>query len=271
MRDACTGHTLPFSCVRTCAVHVQATPCLSTVFVHARCVYRPPLACQLCSDMRDACTGHTLPVSCVRTCAMHAQATPCLLSTYMRDACTGPCASARRPAPLKGRACGRRVGCSAKALRLELLREALDVGEVLEEGHAVAAWAVQRGPARRPVGFGDVKGRPCGRRVGCSARPCASARGLRRREREAVRSPRGLFREGRARRPVGFGDLKLPSGSSCDRPQGYVASPARCVRSMRFRVGPEHNNVFVIYAVDVTLAGNSQAMRRKTSLPHYSA
>ena len=61
--------------------------------------------------------------------------------------------------------------------------------------------------------------------------------------------------------------MKLPSGSSCDRPQGYVASPARCVRSMRFRVGPEHNNVFVIYAVDVTLAGNSQAMRRKTSLP----
>ena len=88
----------------------------------------------------------------------------------MRDACTGPCASARRPAPFKGRACGRRVGCSAKALRLELLREALDVGEVLEEGHAVAAWAVQRGPARRPVGFGDVKG-------------------------EAMRSPRGLFRE----------------------------------------------------------------------------
>ena len=167
----------------------------------------------------------------------------------------------------RGRPCGRRVGCSAKAVRLELLREAPDVGEVLEEGHAVAAWAVQRGPARRPVGFGDVKGRPCGRRVGCSARPCASARGLRRREREAVRSPRGLFREGRARRPVGFGDLKLPSGSSCDRPQGYVASPARCVRSMRFRVGPEHNNVFVIYAVDVTLAGNSQAMRRKTSLP----
>ena len=72
-----------------------------------------------------------------------------------------------------------------------------------------------------------------------------------------MRSPRGLFREGLARRPVtGFGDLKLPSGSSCDRPPGYVASPVRCVR-MRFRVGPEHNNVFVIYAVDVTLAGNS--------------
>ena len=83
------------------------------------------------------------------------------------------------------------------------------------------------------MGFGDVKGRPCGRRVGCSAK--------------AVRvGPWAL--------DFGFGDLKLPSGSSCDRPQGYVASPARCVRSMRFRVGPEHNNVFVIYAVDVTLA-----------------
>ena len=175
MRDACTGHTLPFSCVRTCAVHVQATPCLSTVFVHARCVYRPPLACQLCSDMRDACTGHTLPVSCVRTCAMHAQATPCLLSTYMRDACTGPCASARRPAPLKGRACGRRVGCSAKALRLELLREALDVGEVLEEGHAVAAWAVPR----RPCAWSFSERRPM----------------LARCSRKAMRSPRGRFSE----------------------------------------------------------------------------
>ena len=249
MCDACSGHTLPYSCVRTCAIHAQATPCLTAVCVHARCVYRrhllfscvrtcvmhaqaiqaTPFSCdrtcamhaqatpclsavfgharymyrphpafQRCSYMRDACTGHPLPVSCVRTCAMHAQATLCLsavfvharcmhrphpallLSTYMRDACTGPCASARRPAPLKGRACGRRVGCSAKALRLELLREALDVGEVLEEGHAVAAWAVQRGPARRPVGFGDVKGRPCGRRVGCSAKavrvgPWASA------------------------------------------------------------------------------------------------
>ena len=51
--------------------------------------------------------------------------------------------------------------------------------------------------------------------------------------------------------------MTLTSGSSCDRPQGYVASPARRVRSMRFRVGPEHNNVFVIYAVDVTLAGSS--------------
>jgi hypothetical protein len=38
--------------------------------------------------------------------------------------------------------------------------------------------------------------------------------------------------------------------------KGYVALPARCVR-MRFRVGPEHNNMFVIYSLDVTLAGNS--------------
>ena len=38
--------------------------------------------------------------------------------------------------------------------------------------------------------------------------------------------------------------------------KGYVALPARCVR-MRFRVGPEHNNMFVIYSLGVTLAGNS--------------
>jgi hypothetical protein len=38
--------------------------------------------------------------------------------------------------------------------------------------------------------------------------------------------------------------------------KGYVALPARCVR-MRFRVDPEHNNMFVIYSLDVTLAGNS--------------
>jgi len=38
--------------------------------------------------------------------------------------------------------------------------------------------------------------------------------------------------------------------------KGYVALPARCVR-MRFRVGPEHNKKFVIYSLDVTLAGNS--------------
>ena len=39
--------------------------------------------------------------------------------------------------------------------------------------------------------------------------------------------------------------------------KGYVAAlPARCVR-MRFCVGPEHNNMFVIYSLDVTLAGNS--------------
>ena len=78
------------------------------------------------------------------------------------------------------------------------------------------------------------------------------------------RSPRAMLERacrplavlGRRASALAF-PLKLPSGSSCDRPQGYVASPARCVRSMRFRVGPEHNNVFVIYAVDVTLAGNS--------------
>ena len=29
--------------------------------------------------------------------------------------------------------------------------------------------------------------------------------------------------------------------------------------------------MFVIYSLGVTLAGNSQAMRRETSLPHYSA
>ena len=114
-RDACTaGHTLSYSCVRTCAIHamhVQATPCLSAVFVHARYMYRPHPAFQRCSYMRDTCTGHPLPFSCVRTCAMHAQATLCLsavfvharcmhrphpallLSSYMRDACTGPCAS----------------------------------------------------------------------------------------------------------------------------------------------------------------------------------
>jgi len=38
--------------------------------------------------------------------------------------------------------------------------------------------------------------------------------------------------------------------------KGYDALPARCVR-MRFRFGPEHNNMFVIYSLGVTLAGNS--------------
>ena len=54
-------------------------------------------------------------------------------------------------------------------------------------------------------------------------------------------------------------DFKLPSGSGCDHPQGlsgYDALPARCVR-MRFCVGPEYNNKFVIYSLDVTLVGNS--------------
>ena len=35
-----------------------------------------------------------------------------------------------------------------------------------------------------------------------------------------------------------------------------------------FPFGPEHMNMLVIYFLDVPLAGNSQAMRRKTSLPH---
>ena len=38
--------------------------------------------------------------------------------------------------------------------------------------------------------------------------------------------------------------------------KGYDALPARCVR-MRFCVGPKHNNMFVIYSLDVTLVGNS--------------
>ena len=50
--DTCTGHDLPYSCVRTCAMHAQATLCLTAVFVHARCMYRPRSAFQLCSHMR---------------------------------------------------------------------------------------------------------------------------------------------------------------------------------------------------------------------------
>ena len=37
--------------------------------------------------------------------------------------------------------------------------------------------------------------------------------------------------------------------------KGYVASPAP-VRA-HFSVGPEHNNMFVMYSLDVTPAGNS--------------
>ena len=36
--------------------------------------------------------------------------------------------------------------------------------------------------------------------------------------------------------------------------KGYDALPAWC-ECMRSRVGPEHNNVFVIYSLDVTLVG----------------
>jgi len=66
MHDACTGHALPCSCVRTCTMHVQVMLCLTAVFVHARCMHRPRSALQLCSYMHDACTGHALPYSCVR-------------------------------------------------------------------------------------------------------------------------------------------------------------------------------------------------------------
>ena len=48
--------------------------------------------------------------------------------------------------------------------------------------------------------------------------------------------------------------------------KGYDALPAWC-DCIRSRVGPEHIIMFVIYSLGVTLAGNSQAMRRETSLP----
>ena len=38
--------------------------------------------------------------------------------------------------------------------------------------------------------------------------------------------------------------------------KGYDALPARC-DCIRSRVGPEHNIMFVIYSLGVTLAGNS--------------
>ena len=68
MSETCTGHDLPYSCVRTCAMHVQAALCLAAVFVLARCMYRPRSALQLCSHMRGACTGHALPFNCARIC-----------------------------------------------------------------------------------------------------------------------------------------------------------------------------------------------------------
>ena len=68
--------------------------------------------------------------------------------------------------------------------------------------------------------------------------------------------PRGLFREGLARRPVASATLNCRQAPAAITRKGYDALPARCVR-MRFRFGPEHNNMFVIYSLDVTLAGNS--------------
>jgi len=48
--------------------------------------------------------------------------------------------------------------------------------------------------------------------------------------------------------------------------KGYDALPAWC-DCIRSRLGPEHIIMFVLYSLGVTLAGNSQAMRRETSLP----
>jgi hypothetical protein len=99
MSETCTGHDLPYSCVRTCAMHVQAALCLAAVFVLARCMYRPRSALQLCSYLRDACTGRALPYSCVRTCAVHVRATLCLSTVlaYARHARSALCpADARR-------------------------------------------------------------------------------------------------------------------------------------------------------------------------------
>ena len=46
---------------------------------------------------------------------------------------------------------------------------------------------------------------------------------------------------------------QAPAAITC---KGYDALPAWCA-CMRSRVGPEHNNMFVIYSLGVTLAGNS--------------
>ena len=67
--------------------------------------------------------------------------------------------------------------------------------------------------------------------------------------REGMRLPRGLFREANA-------TLNCRQAPAAITRKGYDALPARRVR-MRFRFGPEHNNMFVIYSLDVTLAGNS--------------
>ena len=78
------------------------------------------------------------------------------------------------------------------------------------------------------------------------------------------RSPRAMLE--RACRPLAVlgrrpSALAFPAVNCRQAPaaitrKGYDALPARCVR-MRFCVGPEHNNKFVIYSLDVTLVGNS--------------
>ena len=80
------------------------------------------------------------------------------------------------------------------------------------------------------------------------------------------RSPRAMLE--RACRPLAelgrrasalasrVGPLNCRQAPAAITRKGYDALPARCVR-MRFCVGPEHNNKFVIYSLDVTLVGNS--------------
>ena len=78
------------------------------------------------------------------------------------------------------------------------------------------------------------------------------------------RSPRAMLE--RACRPLAelgrrASALAFPAVNCRQAPaaiirKGFDALPARCVR-MRFCVGPERNNKFVIYSLDVTLVGNS--------------
>ena len=92
------------------------------------------------------------------------------------------------------------------------------------------------------------------------------------------RSPRALLEGacrplaelGRRASALAFPALNCRQAPAAITRKGYDALPAWC-ECMRSRVGPEHNIMFVIYSLGVTLAGNSQAMRRETSLPHYSA
>ena len=72
------------------------------------------------------------------------------------------------------------------------------------------------------------------------------------------RDPLGLRSKERAGPwPSSVGEhrtLKCRRAPAAITRKGYDALPARCVR-MRFRFGPEHNNMFVIYSLGVTLGG----------------